>query len=217
MVGRFYAALILSVGFSMALVSDAVAQGGKKGTLGHAGTGFSAELAKHNAVADRCGIERVKTKSRMAELVKEGILLPVLGGFNWLDLRVPQAEFAYLRKEAKDYLEEVATDFYIDFSKPFKVTEVMRDEPYQSVLVRSRRRGASSNAHCVVPSQCTLHFTGLAFDISKRSLETREYRWLHGKLKQAREASRISFFSESSNFHVTVHPICDGVKKSAAK
>lgn len=173
---------------------------------------YSYSLALHNAVADRCGVERIKTLERTNKLARQGYLAPVPAEtpHYW---NAAQPEFRYLLPVAKEFLEEIAREFYSRFGAPLKITEMMRDEEYQKKLVRSRVFGASSNADCRIPSQCTLHFTGLAFDISKMNISKKpmtwkQIKWIVNFLKKAAKRGKISFFPESSNFHVTVHPIC---------
>lgn len=163
--------------------------------------GYSKTLALANKDADSCNLETVRTNKRLDELIRLSRLIRVPDETGTFRLDIQEERFRYLLPQAKATLEEIARRYYARFKGGLKVTTLMRTEAHQANLVR---RGIS-NAHCMTPDQCSLHYRGNAFDISKKNMGWYERYWMKREILAVfREQDRISFWDESTNFHVNV-------------
>lgn len=174
--------------------------------------GYSKELARENEIADQCGLERIRTAEALNNAIKRGYLVPVPIRTATYELDPDQKnfdtsrqEFRHLLSEAKEMLEGIAERRFPHFETLAKITTLMRTDPHQMVLVRQ----GLSNAHCQVTSQCSLHYRGNAFDISKKSMGWRERWWMLAELRRLSGEGKISFWDESSNYHINVRVACD--------
>lgn len=173
--------------------------------------GYSKSLARENELADQCGLERIRTASALKSAIERGylVLVPERTVIYELDpdpknFDTSRKEFLHLLPQAKEMLEEIAERRFPHFKTLPKITTLMRIDPHQMDLVR---RGIS-NAHCQTPDQCTLHYRGNAFDISKKSMGWRERLWMLTELMRLSGEGKISFWDESSNYHVNVRVAC---------
>lgn len=177
--------------------------------------GYSKTLARENEIADRCGLERIRTASALKSAIKRGYLVPVPMRVATYELDpdprnfdTSHKEFRHLLPDAKKMLEEIAERRFPHFKTLLKITTLMRTDSHQMALARSNARGNASNAHCRTPDQCTLHYRGNAFDISKKPMNWRERLWMFAELTRLSREERISFWDESSNYHINVRVAC---------
>lgn len=177
--------------------------------------GYSKTLARENEIADQCGLERIRTASALKSAVKRGYLVPVPMRNATYELDpdprnfdTSHKEFRYLLPDAKKMLEEIAERHFSRFGKQLKITTLMRIDPHQMALARSNARGNASNAHCQTPDQCTLHYRGNSFDISKKPMGWLERLWTLAELTRLSRENKISFWDESSNYHINVRVAC---------
>lgn len=100
-----------------------------------------------------------------------------------------------LRPQALKVLEEVATAYHRQFSRPLPVSSLVRPEQYQHVLRRSNRNA--------VLIETPPHSTGLAFDIDYRYMSPAEQTFVMAELARLKNAGRIEAIRErSANYHV---------------
>lgn len=177
--------------------------------------GYSKTLARENEIADQCGLERIRTATALKSAIERGYLVPVpmRSGTYELDpdpknFDTGHKEFRHLLPQAKEMLEGIAERRFPRFETLLKITTLMRTDPHQMVLVQSNVRGNASNAHCQTPDQCTLHYRGNAFDISKKPMGWRERVWMFTELTRLSGEEKISFWDESSNYHINVRVAC---------
>ena len=133
-------------------------------------------LARQNEVANGMGLPRVTNRAMLSELVTDGSLAP-LPISRALKSTVPPFR-AYLRPEAAGLLADLSTDFYEIWNKPLTVDSAVRPLDVQRRLWRSRRVPAAPPTGPVA----SVHPTGLAFDIGKKSLTAQQRRWLEFRL-----------------------------------
>ena len=100
-----------------------------------------------------------------------------------------------LRPQALKILEEVATAYHSQFSRPLPVSSLVRPEQYQHSLRRVNRNAVTIDA--------PPHSTGLAFDIDYRYMSVAEQNFLMQTLARLKDAGRIEVIRErNANYHV---------------
>ena len=157
-------------------------------------------LARQNEVVSRLGLPRVTNRAALALLVAKGSLttLPIS---TRLRSTVPPFR-AYLTPDASAGLETLANDEYSVFSKPLTVSSAVRPLDVQRRLWRSRRVPAAPPTG----PTASVHPTGLAFDIGKKSLTARQQRWLEFRLFYWQEIGWAIVEEERACFHVVIVP-----------
>jgi len=114
-----------------------------------------------------------------------------------------EKRFRYARPWDIQFLNDISKKFYGEFAKPWKVTELVRTEQYQKLLVRRGITHADGSS----PDRRSAHLVG-AIDISKRGLTDDEVKWLRDELVYWESEERIEATEEIYNnvFHIMVFP-----------
>lgn len=102
----------------------------------------------------------------------------------------------YARPWARNFIYSLGRDFYSVFRSPVRVTSAIRTEEQQRSLQRYNRFAAA-------PSRSS-HTTGITFDVSKRQLTPRQYRWMVGYLKKQMSEGWAEVSEEPQCFHIAV-------------
>jgi hypothetical protein len=115
------------------------------------------------------------------------------------------AMLSSLRPAALKVLEEVATAYHRQFSRPLPVSSLVRPEEYQHVLRRYNRAATTI--------ETPPHSTGLAFDIDYRYMGIDEQNFVMNELARLKRDGRIEVLRErAANFHVFA--FVDGTRPS---
>lgn len=160
-------------------------------------------LLAQNAAADRMGLKRLKNASAMRELVSDGSLVPLPVG-SALRSTVPQQR-AFLQPFATEQLDSIAQAFFSVFGKPLFVSSAVRP-----LDVQRRLRWWNRNAAPVKGPTASVHPTGAAFDIGKRSMSREQRRWLEWRLWYLQNIGWAIVEEERACFHVVALRDHDG-------
>lgn len=165
----------------------------------------STEKQKHqNQVADEFALERMKTQENIQRLAEEKKLVPILPSLQY-DLKAPE-RFWYVRPWLKAFLDKIAHKHFQIFNVPFRVTELVRDEPYQK---RYAQKGVSDGS---TPDRRSSHLTGSTMDISRSVMSNEERAWMREELFCYKiRFNAIEAIEEVRNqaFHIMVFPTFD--------
>ncbi|MBI1736424.1 MAG: hypothetical protein HYR51_14735 [Candidatus Rokubacteria bacterium] len=156
---------------------------------------------RENAEADRQRLTRMTSAVTVRRFVRAGrlVVLPVRSPAYFI-AGVPD-QLRVTRPWTRRFVEQVAGRFRATFGRPLKVTSLTRTAGTQH-----RLRRTNGNAAPAAGRLRSVHLTGAAVDISKRSLHPGEVRWLRvvlGRLNAQRLVSAIEEFVQP-HFHVMV-------------
>lgn len=171
--------------------------------------GSDESLAQQNEIADKYGFTRVKNLTELQLLVCAGALEKVVPAReNPAYYITVEKRFRYARLEVAKFLDDLSKKFFAEFSRPLKITEFVRTEQYQKLLVRRGKTQADGR----MPQRRSSHLTGSAFDISRKPLTSSEIKWLRDELVYWEAEDRIEATEEiySNVFHVMVFPSYSG-------
>lgn len=132
-------------------------------------------LQKQNEEANRLRLPRIQTDAELHEIIQDGELSPIHTG-PALRSTVPQ-ERAYLRPWAADTLTQLSEAFHAATGSYLTVDSAVRSVKYQKRLRRWNRNAAPATGELA-----SVHTTGIAFDLSRRSLTPGQRRWLQWRL-----------------------------------
>ena len=166
--------------------------------------GSDESLAKQNEIADKYGFKRIKNLAELQVLICAGVLERVVSAReNPTYYLTVEKRFRYARPWDVLFLNTISNRFFDSFGKPLKITELVRTEQYQKLLVR---RG-KSHADGSLPERRSAHLVG-AIDISKRPLTKEEIEWLRDELVYWETEEMIEATEEIYNntFHIMVFP-----------
>lgn len=177
--------------------------------------GFVKRIPPQNKKADEFGLEQVKDGHELEHFIEEGILV-----------YFPESSLGFrvdLGKEPPNhqYAHSWVLDFTTDFSKIhqkeigsvlkriLKISSLTRPIAYQQAEII---RNVKSTADCEKPDQCSLHARGIAIDISKNGMPSRELLWMKNKLAKLHRADiGVDATEEGSHFHIIVFPDYRGI------
>ncbi|MDP9039853.1 MAG: DUF5715 family protein [Acidobacteriota bacterium] len=163
-------------------------------------------LVHQNEMADRDGLARVRDEDDLANLRRQGKLVPLpAGGMLRIDDRLP-ANRRYSRPWTAGFLIVLSRDFYAAFREPLQVNSAVRTVEIQQRLVRT-----NGNAAPVAGETASPHLTGQAVDIAKRGLTMVQIAWMRVYLQPLIEAGKIDVEEEfqQSCFHISVYRAYD--------
>lgn len=171
--------------------------------------GSNRSLAKQNEVADKYGFIRVKNLDELQLLVCAGALKRVIPERENLTYYLAVEErFRYARPEVVKFLDDLLKKFFAEFVKPLKITELVRTEQYQKLLIRRGKTQADGSRL----ERRSSHLTGSAVDISRKPLISDEIKWLRDELVYWENEGLVEATEEiySNAFHIMVFPSYSG-------
>lgn len=166
--------------------------------------GSDESMAKQNEVADRYGFMRIKNLDELRLFICAGILIRAVPTSEKPTYYLTARDnFRYARPWDIKFLNDISEKFFEFFGKPLKITELVRTEQYQKLLVRRGMSGADSRS----PKRRSAHLVG-AIDISKLPLTKEETGWLRDELIYWENEKMIEATEEIYNntFHIMVSP-----------
>lgn len=164
-------------------------------------------LKEENEIVERHGLERIPDDNFLVRLIAQGELIRIPNKTKYfeVDPRQVQSEYQYARSPVLDFLNDFSQSFFSNFSKPLKVTSLVRPIRHQQSLVKEKKTIAT----CVLPEKCSVHTTGFALDISRRGMSWHELTWIRRELFHKFCNEKIIHVIEefsSNNFHIVVVP-----------
>jgi hypothetical protein len=149
-------------------------------------------VAEENRRADALGMRRYETMYEVDDAVKIGQLVPITGVK--INDKLPK-DRRYLRPEALSFLERLNRDVGSNLT----VDSAIRPADVQRRLGRFNPNAAPFDGY-----RASSHERGSTFDISRRSLSVRNYRFLVARLLYYRAIGRILVIEERGCLHVFV-------------
>ena len=149
-------------------------------------------MAAENRRADVLGMRRYETMYEVDDAVKIGQLVPITGVK--INDKLPK-DRRYLRPAALSFLERLNRDVGSNIT----VDSAIRPADVQRRLGRFNPNAAPFDGY-----RASSHERGSTFDISRRSLSVRNYRFLVARLLYYRAIGRILVIEERGCLHVFV-------------
>ena len=149
-------------------------------------------VAAENRRADALGMRRYETMYEVDDAVKIGQLVPITGVK--INDKLPKDRH-YLRPEVLSFLERLNRDVGSNLT----VDSAIRPADVQRRLGRFNPNAAPFDGY-----RASSHERGSTFDISRRSLSVRNYRFLVARLLYYRAIGRILVIEERGCLHVFV-------------
>jgi hypothetical protein len=153
-------------------------------------------VAAENQRADALGLTRYETQAEVDSAVRSGELVPITGVR--IDKRLPRNR-RYLRAAALVFLRNLSRDFNETVGEDLVVDSAVRATSIQSRLIRVNRNAAPATG-----ARASSHERGTTFDLGRRGLSKRGYRFLCLRLLYYRAIGRILVIEERGCFHIFV-------------
>jgi hypothetical protein len=145
-------------------------------------------------------LERIGDEKRLAELVRQGVLVALLTNRTLaVSPALPKGR-RYVLPHVNLFLESLSEDFYEQFGKPLTVDSAVR-----SVMVQRRLRMFNRNAAPIHGETASSHEAGCTVDLSKR-LTKAQLEWLRYKLWYCQAVGWVIVEEERNCIHICVVP-----------
>ena len=154
-------------------------------------------LLAQNAEVDRLGLERIKNRSMLQELISDGELVP-LPNCTAIVSQVPPWR-AYTRPGTVEALRSISEDYYAVAHRPIRVDSAVRPLDVQKRLRRWNRSAAP-----VTGPTASVHPAGIAFDLQRNGLSRAQRTWLEVHLWYLQQLGRVIVEEEKACFHIVV-------------
>ncbi len=165
--------------------------------------GSRAILVHQNVMADREGLERVRSDADLLRLrrAKKLVAIPVNRTLS-VDGRLP-VNRRFCRPWTAQFLTDLARAHYKRFQDPIQVNSAVRTVQFQEHLLRVNGNAAPARGELASP-----HLTGQAVDLAKHGLSMTEIAWMRGYLLPLVEEGKIDVEEEFQQavFHISVYP-----------
>jgi len=169
--------------------------------------GSRAKLEKQNRIAVRHDLSPMRSREQIRKMARSGRLVPIASrgvGF-YIDPELERGTLTHARPWVANFLAREGGHFDRAFpGARFKVTSLVRTIGYQRML---QRRNVNA-ARCDTPLTCSPHLTGSTLDISKKSLSSKQIRWMRNHLVALQRCNQVIAIEErvTNAFHVFVLP-----------
>jgi hypothetical protein len=149
-------------------------------------------VAAENRRADTLGYKRYVNTADMRQGVISDQLVPIEGVK--INAKLPK-DRRYLRPEAESFLERLNRDC----GSTLTIDSAVRPADVQRRLIRFNKNAAPYDG-----LRASSHERGTTFDIGRRGLKVRDYRFLVARLWYYRAIGKILVIEEKSCYHVFV-------------
>jgi Family of unknown function (DUF5715) len=153
-------------------------------------------VAAENQRADALGLTRYETQAEVDSAVRSGELVPITGVR--IDKRLPTNR-RYLKPESLGLLKTLARELRETVGDSLMVDSAVRAATIQMRLSRVNRNAAPATG-----ARSSSHERGTTFDLRRRGLSKRGYRFLVMRLLYYRAIGRILVIEERGCFHIFV-------------
>jgi hypothetical protein len=159
-------------------------------------------LLRQNQVADRDGLDRIRSDDDILDLRSQKLLVSIpANGTLLVDERLP-ANRRYCRPWTAQFLATLSHSYYARFHTPLQVNSAVRTVEFQQRLLRTNGNAAPAEGDTASP-----HLTGQAVDLAKHGLTLTQIAWLRGYLLPLVQLGKVDVEEEFQQacFHISVY------------
>jgi hypothetical protein len=155
-------------------------------------------LVRQNVVEDQMGLRRIQDDAELQSLVQVGTLVALPSNDAVKIAPSLPANRRYALPQTIGFLLSLAEAYRAEFGKPLMVDSAVRPVETQIQLRKHNRAAAPAEGETA-----SSHETGLTVDLSKRSLNKAQRRWLEAMLSYEVAMNHAIVINEKACYHVT--------------
>ncbi len=173
--------------------------------------GSKESIRRQNSIADAEGLKRFMSERELAMAKVEGTLVALpQNEFVDLDERL-DVTYRWCLPRTRDFLNNLGEEYFERFGSRIQVNSAVRTMEHQKAL---RRHGNGNAILSRDPAEWSSHITGATVDITKKSMNPAELRWMRVRLITLENQGLVEATEEFHQlvFHVMVFKEYEGAR-----